>query len=58
VPGSIESIHPNKFLANLRPVEDFRHTPVIPISEKDIEELKKKIDDANRKGWYLELKKD
>jgi hypothetical protein len=36
MPGAIENVHPNKFIANLRPVEDFRHTPIIPISEKDI----------------------
>lgn len=36
IPGSIEVVHPNKFLPNLRPVEDFRHTPIIPISEKDM----------------------
>ena len=36
MPGAIELVHPNKFLPNLRPIEDFRHTPIIPISEKDI----------------------
>ena len=36
IPGAIEVVHPNKFLPNLRPVEDFRHTPIIPISEKDL----------------------
>jgi len=58
IPGCIENVHPNKFIANLWPVEEFRHTPVIPISEKDLAEYKKKIEDANRKGWYLEIKKD
>jgi hypothetical protein len=36
IPGALELVHPNKFLPNLRPVDDFRHTPIIPISEKDI----------------------
>lgn len=36
IPGAIELVHPNKFLPNLRPVEEFRHTPIIPISEKDL----------------------
>ena len=38
IPGSIENVHPNKFISNLRPVEEFRHTPVIPIPEKDLAE--------------------
>lgn len=58
IPGAIELVHPNKFLPNLRPVEDFRHTPIIPISEKDILENKKKIEERNRKGYYVEIKKD
>ena len=58
MPGAIELVHPNKFMTNLRPVEDFRHTPIIPISEKDILENKKKIEERNRKGYYVEIKKD
>ena len=44
--------------SDLRPVESFRHTAVIPISEKDLIENKKKIDERNRKGYYVEIKKD
>jgi hypothetical protein len=58
MPGAIELVHPNKFLPNLRPVDDFRHTPIIPISEKDIIENKRKIEEKNRKGYYVEIKKD
>lgn len=58
IPGAIEVVHPNKFLPNLRPVEDFRHTPIIPISERDIMEHKRKIEERNRKGYYVEIKKD
>lgn len=58
MPGSLELVHPNKFLANLRPVEDFRFTPIIPISEKDLKENQRKIDEKNRKGYYVEIKKD
>lgn len=58
IPGAIELVHPNKFIANLRPVEEFRHTPVIPISEKDIAEYQRKVRDRNRKGYYVEIKKD
>lgn len=57
LPGNIEDVHPNKFIANLRPVEEFRHTPVVPISEKDISNYKKKIEEKNRKGVYFEIKK-
>lgn len=42
----------------MRPVDEFRHTPIIPISEKDLFENKKKIDERNRKGYYVEIKKD
>ena len=58
ITGAIELVHPNKFLPNLRPVEDFRHTPIIPISEKDILANKKKIEERNRKGYYVEIKKE
>ena len=51
-------MNPNKFLANLRPVEDFRHTAIIPISERDILEHKKKIEEKNRKGYYVEIRRD
>lgn len=32
IPGCVEVIDPRKFFPNLRPVEEFRHTPIIPIS--------------------------
>ncbi len=44
-------------MIDLKPVEEFRHTPVIPIPEKDIKEYKKKIEEKNRMGVYLEVKK-
>ena len=43
---------------DLRPIEEFRHTPIIPISERDLADHKRKIDEANRKGYYVEIKKD
>ncbi len=70
IPGALELVHPNKFLPSkfltasyfflldLRPVEEFRHTPIIPISDKDLRENKAKIDERNRKGYYVEIKKD
>ena len=58
MPGSIENVHPNKFISNLRPVEEFRHTPIIPISEKELADYQKKRDAQNRKGYFVEIKKD
>ncbi len=42
----------------MRPVEDFRNTPLIPISEKDLADHRRKVEEANRKGYYVEIKKD
>jgi hypothetical protein len=39
-------------------VEEFRHTAIIPISEKDLRENQRKIEERNRKGYYVEIKKD
>ena len=45
-------------LIDLRPVEEFRHTPIIPLSEKELADHRKKIEEKNRKGYYVEIKKD
>ena len=58
IPGAMEIVHPNKFLPNLRPVEDFRHTPIIPVSEKELLKYKQSVEEKNRKGYYVEIKKD
>ena len=58
IPGAIELVHPNKFLPNLRPVEEFRHTPIIPISERDLLKYKQEVEEKNRKGYYVEIRKD
>lgn len=39
-------------------MEEFRHTAIIPISEKDLRENQRKIEERNRKGYYVEIKKD
>jgi hypothetical protein len=31
---------------------------LIPLSEKEMAENRKKIEDKNRKGYYVEIKKD
>lgn len=58
MPGAIENVHPNKFIANLRPVEDFRHTPIIPLSDKELSDFQKKRDALNRQGYFVEIKKE
>ena len=72
IPGAIELVHPNKFLpskylfsqsncsifVDLRPVEEFRHTPLIPISERDLSKYKQDVEQRNRKGYYVEIRKD
>jgi len=58
IPGALEVVHPNKFLPNLRPVEEFRHTPIIPISEKELYKYKEEVEQKNRKGYYVEIRKD
>ena len=58
IPGAIELVHPNKFLPNLRPMEEFRHTPIIPISERDLLKYKQEVEAKNRKGYYVEIRKD
>jgi len=57
LPGNIEDVHPNKFIANLRPVEEFRHTPIVPLSDKDIKDFKNKIEEKSRMKVYFEIKK-
>ena len=42
----------------MRPVDEFRHTPIIPISEKDLMENQRKIEERNRQGYYVEINKD
>lgn len=45
-------------MLDLRPVEEFRHTPVIPISEKDMIKNREKIEQRLRKGYFVEIRKD
>ena len=54
----VSSFHLAKLSADLIPVEEFRHTPIIPISEKELFKHKQKIEEKNRKGYYVEIRKD
>ena len=57
LPGNVEDVHPLKFIPDLRPVEEFRHTPIVPISDKDMNDHKKKIEEKKRKSEFFELDK-
>jgi hypothetical protein len=57
LPGNVEDIHPNKFIANLRPIEEFRHTPVVPIDESELKKYRDKIEEKSRMKVYFEIKK-
>jgi hypothetical protein len=39
MPGSMENEHPHKFLKDLRPIEEFRNTPLVPISDRQMKEF-------------------
>ncbi len=43
LPACIELEDPNRFLPNLRPVEDFPHTPLIPIAESQMNDFKERV---------------
>lgn len=47
LPGCVELEHPNRFL-EIRKVEDFRHTPVVPISEMRMAHYREQVE--NRKA--------
>lgn len=44
-------------IRDLRPIEEFRYTPIVPIPEKDIKDYQNKIEDKKRIGVYFEIKK-
>eukprot|EP00357_Protocruzia_adherens_P007335 CAMPEP_0114971812 /NCGR_PEP_ID=MMETSP0216-20121206/52_1 /TAXON_ID=223996 /ORGANISM="Protocruzia adherens, Strain Boccale" /LENGTH=278 /DNA_ID=CAMNT_0002332125 /DNA_START=1046 /DNA_END=1882 /DNA_ORIENTATION=+ len=58
IPGSIELVHPNRFITDLRTIEEMRHTPVVPISEIEMKRFNRKVQDRHRQGFYFEIKKD
>lgn len=57
IPGNVEDVNPMKFEANLKPIEEFRYTPISPIPEKDINEHKKKITEYKRNKEFFEVDK-
>ena len=47
-----------QIVVDLRPVEEFRHTPLIPISDRDLSKYRQDVEAKNRKGYYVEIRKD
>ena len=54
----MENEHPHRFLPSLRPIEEFRNTPLIPISERQMREHKEMLERYHRSGFMFEIKKE
>lgn len=39
-------------------MEEFRHTPLIPISEKAMADYRRRLEEYHRGGLFFEVKKD
>lgn len=42
----------------MRPIEEFRNTPLIPISDRQMQDYKDRVEKFHRKGVFLEVRKD
>jgi len=42
----------------LRPIEEFRNTPLIPISDQMMQQHKERVEKYHRSGVYFEIKKE
>jgi hypothetical protein len=54
IPGTIEVEDPRNFM-ELRPIEEFRHTPLIPISESYMKKHKEMLERYHRKQFVFEV---
>jgi hypothetical protein len=57
MPGTLENEDPNRFL-DLRPVEDFRYLPIIPINDRQINDFKRRLELWHTKKFNFLIKKD
>ena len=57
MPGTLENEDPNRFL-NLRPVEEFRYLPIIPISDRQMNDFKRRLEIWHSKRFNFLIKKD
>jgi hypothetical protein len=53
MPGCVELIDPNRFIEGLRPVEDFRHTPLIPISKAEMDRFEEKKRKRKEEPYHI-----
>jgi hypothetical protein len=44
----MENEHPHRFLPELRPLEEFRNTPLIPVSERQLREHREMLERYHR----------
>ncbi len=58
LPGCIETENPNRFIRDLRPIEDFRHTPVIPVSDAEIRRWQDRMASYHKNIFFFEVKKE
>lgn len=58
MPGTLENEDPNRFLPDLRPVEDFRYLPIIPINDRQINDFKRRLEIWHTKKFNFLIKKD
>ncbi len=58
LPGTMENEHPHKFLQNLRPIEEFRNTPLIPVSDRLMKEHKEMLERYHRSAFMFEIKRE
>ena len=56
MPGCIENEHTHRFM-KIRPIEEFRHTPLIPISDKQMNEFAIIQDKAKSNRFYVVVSK-
>lgn len=55
LPGCMETEDPNRFLEHIRPIEEFRHTPLVPISDRQMEEFEEKKRKLNQDALYFNV---
>merc|ERR1712046_489772 len=57
MPGALENEDPNRFL-QLRPVEEFRYLPIIPISDRQMADFRRRVAIWHTKRFNFLVKRD
>ena len=58
IPGCVELIDPNRFIENLKPIDEFRHTPVIPISDYEIQKFEEQKRKRKEEPYHIVYTKE